>query len=570
MQDEKYPEYLKQLRNQYLTNYIQEYKVTLGRISCIRQAINSLYEFITIKNINNLDSINISTIEQYQYFLYQTRESSRHLVYRYLKDLVAYFSRLFFEEHIKTNPLAQIKVIDPPDLSVNKIRRYYNFMELRAKWAVYIKRYKKCSVTTYERKLRGLDLFIQYLKQQNIKTIYKVTSKDIETYKQYLKGYKTPDGIQFGIRTQVVYLSAIYYFIIFLWRQRFLRENPVARLNLKQYLTELEKTIPKEPNPAKILYPEYTAELKEIISKYHDYFLSTGYTQTSIKKYTKNINMLWQYMHTKNITQIRSVTKTVLMDFQAYLYNCISPRTGRKYSPGTLQHILVSIRSLFKYLVKYDYLKCDPSSILDIPKNHTGLPHTCMTEREVETILNQPDTNTPAGIRDRAILETLYSTGCRASELANIEVSHIDLKGGYLRIEHPKGGKSYQRVVPIGKSACSYIKTYLEKVRPYTAKKTSKDYLFLTSVGGSMNRADILLVVKKHLFKSGIKKPVCTHSFRVTCATHMLKNDADIRYVQEQLGHRSICTTQGYTRLIPKDLKEVHRKTHPREKIAIE
>jgi integrase/recombinase XerD len=563
---EKYPEDLKQLRDQYLSNYIEEYGVTEGRLGCIRVAISMLYEFMVIKNITSLDNITAEIIEQYQHFLYQARGSNQHLVHRYIRDLATYFNRLFFEDRIKTNPLAMVKMINPPDLSVNKIRRYYSFAELKAKWSSFLKRYNRCSLKTYESKMRGLDMFIEYLQQEDIKTIYKVTPENIEKYKQYLKDYTAPDGAKFGNSTQVKYLGTVYYFILYLWRQRMIRENPVSNLNLKQYLEELEKTVPKEPHVTKVIYPEYTPELKKMITKYHDYFLSTGYTKTAIKKYIKNINMLWQYMHEKNVTELSAVTKTMLMDFQAYLYTCVSPITGKKYSSSTLQNILVAIRSFFKYMIKYDHLEHDPSSVLDMPKNDGGLPHTCMTEREVEIILKQPDIKTPAGIRDRAILETLYSTGCRAGELANVEVSHVDLSGGYLRIEQPKGGKSFQRIIPIGKTACEYITIYLEKVRPYTVKNTGKDYLFLTRVGGRMNRADVLVVVKRHLFKSGIKKAICAHSFRVTCATHMLKNDADVRYVQEQLGHRNICTTQGYTRLVPKDLKDVHKKCHPREK----
>lgn len=188
-----------------------------------------------------------------------------------------------------------------------------------------------------------------------------------------------------------------------------------------------------------------------------------------------------------------------------------------------------------------------------------------MTEREVNLILNQPEISNPIGLRDKAMMEVLYSTAIRAKELAGLKIGDIDFVQGYLRVDDPKGGKSFQRVIPIGKIACDYVNQYLTKVRPLLDKTNTKGHLFLSSAGKKIHRSYLSSMVRKYLFKCGIRKKITPHSFRVTCATQMLNNDADIRYVQEHLGHKSIRSTQIYTRLVPKDLKRVHTLCHPRE-----
>lgn len=139
-----------------------------------------------------------------------------------------------------------------------------------------------------------------------------------------------------------------------------------------------------------------------------------------------------------------------------------------------------------------------------------------------------------------------------------------------MRINVAKGGEAYQRVIPIGKLACYWVKRYIDGVRQGLSNNNTSDWLFLSTRNCKMKRQAINCVVKKYAYQAGLRKMITTHSFRVTCGTHMLKNDADIRYVQEQLGHRSIRTTQDYTRLVPKDLKRIHGLCHPREKNSLD
>ena len=179
-----------------------------------------------------------------------------------------------------------------------------------------------------------------------------------------------------------------------------------------------------------------------------------------------------------------------------------------------------------------------------------------------------PNTNTKIGIRDKAILETLYSTGIRASELAFLKIEDIDFAQGLIRINNAKGGRPFQRIIPIGKIALTYINIYITQARSYFLNG-EPEILFLSKTGKRLDQNDLRNTIKSYCFKARLTKNITTHSFRVTCATEMLKNKADIRFIQQQLGHKKITSTQKYARVVPIDLKKVHSQTHPREKAQI-
>lgn len=579
MKKDLIPKHLQDIRDNYCKNHKKTRGVTNGRIFVIRATLNAFFIFLQTKGISDLNKLNTTHFIQHQYYLYRTRGVSTHAVRRHIKDLKYFFNVLFYEGKITVNPAAQITLIDPPDLSVNKITRYHNLTELRKRWGVYLTKESNCAYSTIKRKLLALDLFYEYLNQNQIKTVYKIDSDILEGFKQYLKQYtfrKPNEPIEINSNTgndsftpyvNVFKLRCICQFFMYLYRQRLIKNNPSEYIKLKQYFLQLSDEQSSSKKTVSVFYgSSIPEEVNQLIDKYKNYFTSSGNCENTAKNHIRNIKQFWQYISERNVTDLKRVTKTIVMDYQTHVSNMISPTTNNKYAPSTVLNAMIAIRSFFRFLVKYDYLICDPTSILDLPKNTQGLGHSCMTEREIKQILDQPNTDTPVGIRDKAILEALYSTGVRANELANVEINHVDLTGGLIRIEYPKGGKSYQRVIPIGQTACNCINLYLKKVRPYLKNHLSKDYLFLTNTGTPVERHRMLDIVKKYVHQTGLRKNVCTHSFRVSCATHMLKNNADIRYVQEQLGHRSIKTTQGYTRLVPKDLKAIHTKCHPREK----
>jgi integrase/recombinase XerD len=276
------------------------------------------------------------------------------------------------------------------------------------------------------------------------------------------------------------------------------------------------------------------------------------------------------------------------------------------------------LKRLFSHLARFRHIRRDPASAIELPKNPRGLPTSGIKDREIQLLLESASTDTQFGLRDRAILETLYSTGVRNKELRFVKVQDIDFEMGLLRINTPKGGALYQRVIAIGKNALYWVQRYLKESRslflkwgtkkeemrngkaeseedgrdenrekkngekgngetllPVTAsdKKTlARDYLFLNKEGSRMSSEAMLRVVKNALFRSKLRNPrIVTHSFRVACATGMLKGrgqkmqGADIKWVQEQLGHANIQSTSKYLRLVPGELKRIHSLHHPRE-----
>jgi site-specific recombinase XerD len=220
------------------------------------------------------------------------------------------------------------------------------------------------------------------------------------------------------------------------------------------------------------------------------------------------------------------------------------------------------VKRLFGWLLETHQLLIDPTDkIKEVNRKNRKLPPVLSIE-EMRLLLNQPNLSVRMQIRDRAIMETLYSSGIRLNELVQLTVHDIDLKDKVLHVRKGKGHR--QRVVPIGKNACRYLKEYLDQIRPRYAKKNPKERkLFLGNSGLPVTGNTIRTALFHYKKAAGISKTASPHSFRRSCATHLLQQGADIRYVQKLLGHKHIKTTQLYTRVYPTDLKQTHEKTHP-------
>lgn len=191
----------------------------------------------------------------------------------------------------------------------------------------------------------------------------------------------------------------------------------------------------------------------------------------------------------------------------------------------------------------------------------------CMTEEEIKALLSQPDMSSAKGIYDRAIMEVLYSTGIRLSELIYIKVSDIDFDLGVVRINSPGKWKSQVRIAPIGNTACDYVKRYLTKIRPFLKRDNDSGYLFLSN-NGKRTRQEVLgKRIRKYISHSGLKKGISPYSFRTACAVHMFNNGADIGYLKQVLGYRISHSPIISTKLNPKELKEIHTRCRPREKV---
>lgn len=233
---------------------------------------------------------------------------------------------------------------------------------------------------------------------------------------------------------------------------------------------------------------------------------------------------------------------------------------GKDMSARSVARNISAIKSFFRYLVAEGRVEDNPARLIETPRASLRLPQV-LTRHEIEELLAQPDENVPIGKRDRAMLECLYATGLRVSELINLKISDINLEAGYLRT---LGKGSKERMVPIGDTAMEAIKDYLSDGRPNFTKGKVSPYLFLSSRCHPMSRQGFWKIIKKYGLKAGIKKKISPHSIRHSFATHLIGAGADLRSVQVMLGHEDISTTQIYTHISREHLKDVHEKFHPR------
>jgi len=229
-------------------------------------------------------------------------------------------------------------------------------------------------------------------------------------------------------------------------------------------------------------------------------------------------------------------------------------------SVNSIARRLAAVKSFYRFLVRERILKDDPSSLVDSPRLWKKIPET-LSLNEVDALLNQPSVRNKQGMRDKAILETLYATGMRVSEAVNLKLDNVNLDVGFLRCVG-KGNK--ERVIPLGKKAIASIKRYLESGRQCFLKRKSCDYLFLNRSGNKLTRQSFWKLIKKYARQARIKKPIRPHILRHSFATHLLERGADLRSVQEMLGHANISTTQIYTHINKERLKSIHKMFHPR------
>src|SRR5690554_1024942 len=292
------------------------------------------------------------------------------------------------------------------------------------------------------------------------------------------------------------------------------------------------------------------------IEKYLTYLKAKNYSPGTLSWQRSHLERFKNHM-TKRGLGLKQVTEDQIRSYLAYLkHSGLSTRTGQAH--------LSALKGLFSYLVKEGITLANPAAGVEPPQGTSSLP-AVLTVEEVMKLLSTPDLSTPVGVRDRAILELLYSSGLRRRELVNLNLSDLDLTSGSVRVNQGKGRKD--RVVPVGETACQVIALYLKHVRHWFLRDPRQEALFIDSIKGRrMAVGTINYIVKKIIEKSGLTKKVSPHTFRHSMATHLLQNQADIRYIQAMLGHASINSTQVYTRLDLHDLKAVHRRAHPRGK----
>lgn len=275
-----------------------------------------------------------------------------------------------------------------------------------------------------------------------------------------------------------------------------------------------------------------------------------GLSENTVQAYRRDIESLSAYLERKGI----GLTDVKDYDLLEYL------GAARQLSPRTLARRLSSIRRLYRYLLRERALDTDPTSRVAGPRVGRPLPKS-ITEHDVDALLAAPDETTTLGLRDRAMLEVLYATGLRVSELVAITLTQVNLRQGVVRVT---GKGSKERLVPLGEAAMTWIERYVRTARPSLVRNRACDALFPTTRGHAMTRQAFWYIVKKHAARAGLAGALSPHSLRHAFATHLLNHGADLRAVQMLLGHSDISTTQIYTHVAKERLKELHAKHHPR------
>ena len=297
------------------------------------------------------------------------------------------------------------------------------------------------------------------------------------------------------------------------------------------------------------------SNLTEQVEDYLRYSqVERGLSNNTITAYRQDLTSFICFLQKENLTS----WPTQAVDIDAFL----AEQRDQKKATSSISRLITSLRKFYQWLVRQNIQKLNPMLEIDSPKKRRTLP-VALTVNEVNNLLEQPDTKKQLGLRDRALLETLYATGIRVSELINLKFTDLHEE---LKLVKVFGKGSKERLIPISEVALSWIDSYKEKVRDPLILKIGKntDFIFLNSRGGSLTRQAVWQIIKHYCKMAGIQKNVTPHTLRHTFATHLLENGADLRVVQEILGHSDISTTQIYTNLSQKHILQVYEKTHPR------
>lgn len=297
--------------------------------------------------------------------------------------------------------------------------------------------------------------------------------------------------------------------------------------------------------PRRVLPPDLRAFLEYLR-------VEKGLASNSVLSYRRDLTGFFEYAERREL-KLRAVIREDIRRYMRTLYE-------RHLAPRSVARNLVSLRNFFRFLAKEGVIEEDPTSEIEAPRLGMALPKY-LHAAEVECLLAQPDASAPLGMRDRAMLETLYATGMRVSELIGLHWEDFEINLGVVRC---RGKGSKERLIPVGKSALQALESYVRKARSVLAKGKSNPYLFLNNRGGGLSRVAFWMLIRKYGQRAKIATPLTPHVLRHSFATHLLERGADLRSIQLMLGHSDISTTQIYTHVVKERLKQVYQEHHPR------
>ncbi len=282
-------------------------------------------------------------------------------------------------------------------------------------------------------------------------------------------------------------------------------------------------------------------------------WLEDGLSRNTLESYRRDLRLFAVWLASE---RGKTLLKAERVDLLGYLVH----KFQRHAKPRSAARLLSSLKRLYQYLLREGRVTADPTLQVEAPKLPRSLPRS-LTEEDVERLLTAPDVDTPLGLRDRAMLEALYASGLRVSELVSVGVAQVSQDMGVVRIV---GKGSKERLVPLGEEALVWIRRYVAQARPEILDGKRTDALFVTERGQSMTRQAFWHLIRRYAVKAGLSKLISPHTLRHAFATHLLNHGADLRVVQLLLGHADISTTQIYTHVARERLKQLHAKHHPR------
>src|SRR5574341_1657572 len=290
---------------------------------------------------------------------------------------------------------------------------------------------------------------------------------------------------------------------------------------------------------------------EDLLTRFLNYLaVEKGLARNTLESYERDVRAYLRFLKTKGPDDI---SRADVVSFQAALI-------GRGISPPSVARSLSAIRGLHKFLITDGLARTDPTLSMETPRGWKRLPKT-LSAAAVDALLDQPDISTPVGLRDKAMLEVLYATGLRVSELVGLKLSEINLERGFLAVI---GKGSKERAVPMGEPAIAVVREYISGARRMLLNGGESDFLFISSRRRGITRQMFWKRVKRYTVEAGIGKNISPHTLRHSFATHLLDNGADLRAVQAMLGHSDISTTQIYTHVSRERLRKIHEKYHPR------
>jgi integrase/recombinase XerD len=313
-----------------------------------------------------------------------------------------------------------------------------------------------------------------------------------------------------------------------------------------------------------LLSPGEPGGMRARVNEHLEWLLVRNYSAYAVYGRAKELMRFVLWCEERGLRRPAEVTKPILERYQRWLFH-YRKRNGHPLGASTQYGAIVVVRGYFRWLARENLVLSNPAADLVLPRLGKRLPQAILSPAEVELVLNQPDVKTPLGLRDRAILETLYSTGMRRRELVSLAVFDLDFERGTLFIRQGKGKKD--RLIPISERALAWVARYLEEVRPKLVMEPDPGFVFLTVESEALHPDWLSATARSYVEASGVKKRGACHLFRHSMATAMLEGGADIRFIQAMLGHADLRATEIYTQVSIRKLKEIHAATHPGAKL---